>query len=248
MFSPLRPFTLALALLCATCGSGEGARTIVFAASSLTEVFGALKSAFEKTATSSPISLHFAGTPTLLFQLREGAPASVFAAADPSQMAQAQALGLIDGEPAVFATNRITIATARGNPLDIRELGDLARADLRVALCAPEVPAGRYAREALASAGVRVASLSDEQSVRALTAKVALGELDAGIVYATDVDAHGALLSSVPIEDAHNVEAAYPIARLRGAEGTRTGAAFIAFVHSSQGRAILEQHGFKAPR
>lgn len=251
---PLRPEALAragavaLAAALAACGGDRDARATrpvrVFAASSLTGPFEALAEAFAARAGGGPVELHFAGTPTLLMQLTEGARADVFAPADPRHMARAEAAGLVRGDARTLAHNALGIVVAEGNPRGVRGLSDLERADLRVALCGPEVPAGRYARAALDLAGVRVRSVSDEPNARALVAKVALGELDAAIAYATDVRGADAALDLVTLPPAHAVEATYPIARV--GDGA-AGADFVAFASSPAGRAILEDHGFRVP-
>ncbi|MEL6712233.1 MAG: molybdate ABC transporter substrate-binding protein [Planctomycetota bacterium] len=257
--SLLRLACLALVAATASCGRND-ARTIVFAASSLTEAFEELAREFESSAAGGRIELHFAGTPTLVLQLREGAPGAVLASADAAQMQRAAALGLLGGDAEVFGRNRLVIAVAGGNPEGVEGPDDLARPGLRVALCGPDVPAGSYAREALTRAGVEPAPVSDEPSVRSLVGKIALGELDAGIVYRTDVAAHAGRVEAIEFEAADRVRPAYTIAPLTaraegpataGASGARTpdrtGALFVDFVLSSEGREILERHGFEAP-
>ena len=230
------------------CGrpTSQGPQAVrVFAASSLTAPFAALARAFEGSTAGCRVELHFAGSPQLVVQLREGAAADVFAAADSATMQRVVAVGNVDGAPLVFARNRLAIVVGRGNARGIRGLSDLARPDVAVALGAPEVPVGHYARQALAKAGVAVRSVSDEANVKALVAKVQLGELDAAIVYATDV--RGPDVEAVAIDPAHDVVAEYWIARLHGAERAPAAAAFVAFVRSESGRAILQQHGFLLP-
>jgi molybdate transport system substrate-binding protein len=213
----------------------------VFAAASLTAPFQAIAAAFERQVPGHRVELNCAGSP----QLREGAAADVFASADHPNMAKVVAMGATALPPVEFAHNQLAIVVRAGNPRQVRGLADLARPDLEVALCAPEVPAGKYARQALAAAGITVRSVSDEPSVKAIVGKVQLGELDAGIVYATDTRARGVEAVTVPRED--NVVASYPIAVL-GRGGNRAGGeAFVAFVASEAGRALLAQHGFGLP-
>jgi molybdate transport system substrate-binding protein len=231
---------------CSEAASGRSAT--VFAAASLTASFEALAQEFERRHPGSRLELHFAGTPQLVLQAREGAPVDVFASADEASMQRIVDLGLAVAPPAVFARNRLAIVTAPGNPHGIAGLADLGRSDLRVLLCGPEVPAGRYAREALARASVALRSLSDEPSVKAVVSKVRLGEVDAGIVYATDVPAGAeAGVDAVPIPDAQNVVATYPIAVLGAGSERATGDAFVAFVLSPEGRAMLRSFGFASP-
>lgn len=230
----------------AGCGGAQAARTtMVFAAASLTAPFEELVTAFERDHPGVDVRLQCAGTPQLVLQLCEGARADVFAAADEANMQRVVAAGLTAGEPQAFARNRLAIVVAAGNPKAVRDLADLARADLRVALCAPAVPAGRYARQALAKAGIEPASVSDEPSVKAVVSKVQLGELDAGIVYRTDV--RGAGVTGVGIAAAHDVVAVYPIVALASGHDAALGAEFVQFVRSAEGQRILAGFGFLAP-
>ncbi|MEZ6037602.1 MAG: molybdate ABC transporter substrate-binding protein [Planctomycetota bacterium] len=240
-----------LLAVCCACGAGDRAsrpqKVMVFAAASLTAAFGALEQAFEQREPECDVELHFAGTPQLVLQLREGAPADVFASADQVNMQRVVELGLVTGEPVAFASNRLTIVTANGNPKRVQSLADLARDDLSVVLCGPEVPAGRYARQALQKANLVVASRSDEPSVKAVVAKVALGEVDAGIVYVTDAVAAGAQVQAVAIAEQHDVVASYPIAVLGNGHAPALGQRFAAFVRSPDGQALLSRFGFGAP-
>jgi molybdate transport system substrate-binding protein len=238
---------LAIALVATACGEPVAPPARVFAAASLTAAFTDLAAEFAKSAAGGRVELHFAGTPQLVVQLREGAEADVFASADQPNLQKVLALGGAAGAPTVFATNRLCLVVAKGNPRRITGLADLARADLAVLLCGPEVPAGRYAREALAKAGVTAVSRSDEPSVKAVVAKVGLGEADVGIVYATDAAAAQGRLAEVAIPAEHNVVASYPIVALTRGAAPATGAAFVAFVGSPAGRAVLARHGFGAP-
>ncbi|MEZ5987686.1 MAG: molybdate ABC transporter substrate-binding protein [Planctomycetota bacterium] len=239
---------LALPLTLGACGDEAvaGRRVVVFAAASLAPAFGELATAYERRHAGTRVELHCAGTPRLVLQLREGAPADVLASADEPNMARVVDRHLVVGAPVVFARNRLAIVTAAGNPRGITGLADLARADLRVVLCGPDVPAGRYARQALAGARVAVSSVSDEPSVQAVVAKVRLGEVDAGIVYRTDVAAREGV-DMVPLPVEHDVVATYPIAVLASGGDREGGAAFVAFVTSADGQAVLRRFGFEVP-
>jgi molybdate transport system substrate-binding protein len=210
----------------------------VFAAASLQPPFDemAKRSGFNAT-------FNYAGTQTLVAQLAQGAQADVFASADTVHMKTAQDAGLVSGQPQIFAHNRLEIAVAKGNPKGIHSLADLGRSDLVVVLADSSVPAGKYAQQALAKAGVKVKPVSLELQVTAVLNKVALGEADAGIVYASDVATSGKV-DGVPIPDAQNVVADYPIAVLSGAQNKTNAEAFIGFVLSPRGQAILTQAGF----
>jgi molybdate transport system substrate-binding protein len=246
------PAVAALAILtaCGDEGRAAGASPAiapvrVFAAASLTAAFEAIGTAFERANPGARVELHFAGSPQLVLQLREGAAADVFAAADLPNMQKVQDRGAVAGQPVEFARNQLAIVVRAGNPKQVQRLADLGRADLKVALCAPEVPAGKYARQALAAQRLEVRSLSDEPSVKAVVSKVQLGELDAGIVYTTDCRVQG--VESVVIPSPQNVVASYPIAVLQRGANRAGGEAFVAFVRSEAGRTILHQHGFVLP-
>jgi molybdate transport system substrate-binding protein len=237
-----------LALL-ACAKQGPAPRTVVvFAAASLAAPFAELAADFERLHPDRRVVVHTAGTPQLVVQVREGAKVDVFASADELHMQRVLELRTADGvaPPAEFARNRLAIVVAAGNPRGIGSLVDLARPELRVVLCGPEVPAGRYARRALEAAGVVVRSVSDEPSVKAVVAKVQLGEVDAGVVYATDVRG-AAGVEGVGIAAAQNVVASYPIVAL-GPAGQRGDAeAFVGHVLGNVGRQVFERHGFEVP-
>lgn len=241
--------TLALSLLTAGCSDASTRRVRVFAASSLTAPFEELADAFERARPGVKVDLHCTGTPRLVLQLREGASADVFASADGAQMQRVVDVGQTRSAPSTFASNTMAIVTRAGNPLGIAGLEDLEEPKVSVLLCSPDVPAGRYARQALERAGVEVRSRSDEPSVRAVVSKVRLGVADAGIVYRTDTRSGTAGIDvvNVTIPAQHNVQAHYPIAPLTTGEQPALGDAFVAFVLGPEGQAILSSHGFGKP-
>lgn len=215
----------------------------VFAAASLQPAFdliaGKVKSQYEITTT-----FNYAGTQTLTSQLTQGAQADVFASADVAHMTTAQNAGLIAGSSQVFVHNRLEIAVEKSNPKGIHSLADLARPGLTIVLADPSVPAGKYAQQALAKAGVTVHPASLEPQVTGVLSKVAFGEADAGIVYVSDIVTSGKV-SGIAIPDSQNVIADYPIAMLSGAQNKTGADAFVKYVLSSQGQAILVGAGFE---
>ena len=233
-------------LLAGGCGTGSESVT-VFAAASLTESFEEIALAYEERHPGTRVELNFAASSRLAGQITSGAPADVFASANLAQMDLVVGAGLAAGPPRTFATNILAIAVEPGNPLNIRGLADLARPELLVVLAAPEVPVGRYAGEALEAAAVEVRPVSLEATVKAVVTKVALGEADAGIVYRTDVLAADGAVEGVEIPDEDNVAAMYPIVALAGAADPDSAEAFVEFVVSPAGQAILARHGFTAP-
>ncbi|MCK5942080.1 MAG: molybdate ABC transporter substrate-binding protein [Planctomycetes bacterium] len=238
----------AAALLSATGCAGDDRPVVrVFAAASLAAPFEQLADAFAARRPEVRVELHCAGTPQLVLQLREGAPADVFASADLVQMQNVVDAGRAATAPRPFASNHLIIVTPPANPRGVTSLQDLARDDVTVLLCGPNVPAGRYARMALERAGVAVRSVSDEPSVRAVVSKVRLGVADAGIVYHTDALAAGDAVHAVPIAPHFDVPATYPIVAVANGVGAARGQEFVAFVLGPEGRAILSRHGFAAP-
>ncbi|MGH9264713.1 MAG: molybdate ABC transporter substrate-binding protein [Acidimicrobiales bacterium] len=227
---------LAAAALVSACGARSGGASsdgvTVLAAASLTEAFSALGGA----------AFSFAGSQQLVAQVEAGAPADVVATADADAMARLVRAGLVH-EPRDFARNRLTIAVEPGNPEGIRGLGDLGRKGLKVVLADPAVPAGRYAREVLDRAGVRVRPVSLEPDVKAVAGKVLAGEADGGIVYVSDVPPDAA----VPIPDDVNVVATYPVAVVRATRDRARAEAFVDRLLGSEGRDALAAHGFLLP-
>ncbi len=231
-------------LLGGACGMAAGSGSIsVFAAASLTDTFKALGSSFERDHAGATVRFNFAGTPTLATQIGQGAHADVFASADTENMDRLKADGFVIGEPKVFAHNKLEIVVAPGNPKKISALADLARQGVIYIAAGPTVPAGKYASQALAKAGVQVTPRSLETDVKSVVSKVELGEADAGIVYATDIKAAGDRVGGVPIPDQYNVVATYPIAIIKGAGGFA--GEFIDYALSDAGQSILESFGFQ---
>jgi molybdate transport system substrate-binding protein len=229
------------------CQSQGGGRPLINPTEKLT-VFAAasLQTPFNAIARQLPtiaVTFNYAGTQTLTGQLTQGAPADVFASADTSHMKTVQDAGLVAGEPRLFAHNHLEIAVEKGNPKRIHSLADLARPGIVVVLADPSVPAGKYAQQALAKAGVTVRPASLETQVTGVLSKVAFGEADAGIVYVSDVVTSGKV-DGVAIPDDQNVVADYPIAELAGAANGHAAQAFITYVLSPEGQSLLGTSGF----
>jgi molybdate transport system substrate-binding protein len=229
-------------------GGGEQTRTVtVFAAASLTAAFQSIGSAVGRADPRLRADFNFAGSSTLVAQIQQGAPADVFASADQPTMQKLLDGGLLSETPRVFATNRLQIVVPAGNPKGITTLADLMRPGLVVVLCAPAVPCGRYAVQALRKAGVGLVPASQEADVKAVVSKVALGEADAGIVYVTDVKGGGVKVQGIEIPENQNVVATYPIAVLKAAHDGRAAQAFVDFVLSPEGQRVLAGFGFGSP-
>jgi molybdate transport system substrate-binding protein len=252
-------FTAVLLTACGSTAAGAQATPAlsgpitVFAAASLTAAFTKIGADFHKQYPSTAIRFSFAGSSTLVTQIQQGAGADVFASADQPNMQKLVDSGLILGSPSIFARNRLELVVAARNPKHIAGLSDLARSELVVVLCASAVPCGRYGSQALQKAGVAVKPASLETDVKAVVSKVALGEADAGIVYVTDVKAAGSQVQGIPIPDAQNVVADYPIAVVKNSPNTPLAKAFVGYVLLNDqegnrgGQLTLRQYGFLAP-
>jgi molybdate transport system substrate-binding protein len=218
----------------------------VFAAASLTESFKAVGTAFEKDNPGVKVTFNFGASSTLVTQIMQGAPVDVYASADTANMKKlADAGGATN--PTTFATNKLRIIVGKGNPKAIVGVADLAKAGITTVTCAPEVPIGRYAADVFVKAGVTVTPKSLEADVKGVVNKVTLGEADAGIVYATDVEAAGDKAAGVTIPDNLNTIATYPIVATKDAKNSAGAAAFVKYVASPAGQRILATYGFTAP-
>ena len=245
-----RILSLACVVFLAACGSSGSPNASlsgtasIFAAASLTDSFKALGTTFQTAHPGATVQFNFAGTPTLVTQIEQGAASDVFASADTTNMDKLKADGFTSGSAQVFAHNKLEIVVAAGNPKGIRGLADLAKPGVIYITAAATVPAGKYALQILASAGVKVTPKSLETDVKSVVSKIELGEADAGIVYVTDVKAAGSKVSGVPIPDSVNVIATYPIVTVKGSKNSALGKAFIAYVLSADGQATMQSFGF----
>jgi molybdate transport system substrate-binding protein len=230
----------------------------IFAAASLTEAFTAIGRTFERQHPGIAVRFNFAGSQLLATQLELGARADVFASADQRWMKYAEAKKLLAAAPVSFARNRLVLILPRSNPGRIERLEDLARPGIKLVLAGPQVPVGGYSREVLRRLSgakgfppgydrlVLSNLVSEEENVRAVAAKVELGEADAGIVYRTDLtESVRPQLRIFDIPDRFNPMADYPIAMVAG--GDPLAAEFVALVLSAEGRVLLAARGFLPP-
>lgn len=216
----------------------------VFAAASLTGSFQKIAAAFTEQNPDVEIVFNFGGSSGLATQIVEAAPADVFAAASPATMKTVTDAALTDGAPVDFATNALQIAVASGNPGGILGLEDFADADKLIAVCAVEVPCGAAAAKLFSETGITPSIDTYEQDVKAVLTKVQLGEVDAGLVYVTDVLEAGDAVEGIEVDSS---PVAYPIAALSASLNKDAAAAFVAFVLSEEGQSILAAAGFGAP-
>ena len=242
-----------VALLVAACAEPNATGTpqikdiTVFAAASLTDAFAQAGDRFAKTNTRVHFVFNFGSSSTLATQITNGAPADVYASADEANMEKIVDANLTDGRAQLFASNRLEIAVAAGNPKRIGGLADLARPDVVLVLAAPTVPAGKYALDALGKAGVTAKPVSQEVDVRSVLNKVSLGEADAGIVYVTDVRSAGARVTGVDIPEQHQVVARYPIAVIKDSKSAPLARGFVDYILSPAGQNVLAGFGFSKP-
>jgi molybdate transport system substrate-binding protein len=231
----------------------------VFAAASLTEAFNAAGPAFTKK-TGIGVTFDYGGSDTLATQIVQGAPADVFASANLAQMKAVSDAGGVAGAPKTFAKNRLVLIAPRADAVKVTSPADLAKSGIKVVLAAATVPVGGYARATFAKlagqsgyppdfpAAVEKNVVSNELDVKAVVTKVALGEADAGVVYSTDVTpAVAAQLSEFPFPAAVAPDIEYPIAALKSAPNARGALAFVDYIVSAEGQAVLKARGFISP-
>jgi molybdate transport system substrate-binding protein len=239
------------------CGGGTGATpagssgvtgaVTVFAAASLTESFTAIGRDFEAANPGAKVTFDFAGSSALATQIDQGAPADVFASAAPGNMKTVTDAGNGDGTPVTFVRNRLVIAVPKGDPKGVTGLADLSRPGVKVALCAEQVPCGAAAKKALAAAHVRLTPVTLEPDVKAALSKVKLGEVDAALVYRTDATAAASGVDGVEFPESAQAVNDYPIVVLKNAPNRAGARAFVAYVESDKGRAVLTAAGFQSP-
>jgi molybdate transport system substrate-binding protein len=233
-----------------TDADADGEAILVFAAASLTDAFDALARSYVAEHPEHRVEISVAGSTTLESQILDGAPADVFAPADPAPAERVIEAGLAAGPATPFASNQLKIAVAVDREMGgelISGLDDFARDQLLLGLCASTVPCGQLADEALAEAGVAPAIDTREPDVRSLLAKVADGELDGGIVYGTDITAAEGRVVGIDLPDGAPV-ARYPIVVLNQGDNPDGGASFVDFVLSPAGQAVLTANGFGPAR
>jgi molybdate transport system substrate-binding protein len=259
------PVTLAAVIALAGCATGSGSATdastptdaagstagststvTVFAAASLADAFDELAERFEAEHPLTAVVLSSGGSAALAQQIVQGAPADVFAsAAEPPMQAVIDA-GLAS-DAAILATNTLELVTPAGNPAGITGLDDLGRPELRVALCDVSVPCGAASATLLERQGVAASADTLESDVTAVLTKITLGEVDAALVYRTDVIRAGDAVEGIEVPGAASVVTRSRIAAMTDATDPAAAAAFVAFATGADGRAVLDAAGFGAP-
>ncbi|NJN93348.1 MAG: molybdate ABC transporter substrate-binding protein [Anaerolineales bacterium] len=236
----------------------EPADLNVFAAASLTEAFNEMGQTFSAEHPGVTLTFNFAGSQQLAQQLGQAAPADVFASANKTQMQVAIDAGrIISGTQKTFVRNRLVVIYPGDNPAGLTQLQDLAKPGLKLILAAKEVPVGQYSLDFLGKAITDTAFsptymddvlknvVSYEENVRSVLTKVSLGEGDAGIVYTSDIIGEGAdKVGRLDIPDSLNTLATYPIAVVSDSVAPTQAQAFVDYVLSPAGQAVLEKYGF----
>lgn len=250
----LTALAAALTLGSAACGGGGGqqqaappARTLtVSAAASLTDVYNQLKPQFEQADPGVTVRFNFGGSDTLAQQVVQGVPTDVLATASPKTMQTAQQAGRIEGQPVTYAANSLQIAVAPGNPKQIANLQSLVGPQVTEAICQPTVPCGQATQAAEQAAGVTLDPVSQDPDVRTVLQRVITRNVDAGIVYLTDVKSSNGQVQGVdfPQANAPGAGQTYPIAVVAGSQNADLGQKWIQFVTGPQGDAALTQAGF----
>ena len=229
-----------------SAGSGPSGTVTILAAASLTDVFEQIAADLMAEHPDLEVVTAYAGSSSLAAQVLAGAPADVLATASAPTMQPVLDAGAAASAD-LLARNSLTLVVPAGNPGRVSGLADLADPGRTVALCAPQVPCGAAAEALLAAAGVVAAPDTLEQDVRAVLTKVELGEVDAGLVYRTDVRAAGDAVEEVVVPEAASVTTDYLVAALTDAPNPDGAAAFVAAVLSPEGREVLADAGFTLP-
>lgn len=230
-----------------TSGSGglRGSIT-VFAAASLTGSFQQLGRQFEAAHPGTRVTFSFGSSSTLAQQIDQGAPADVFASAAEVNMNQVVTAGDIAAS-STFASNTAEIAVAPDEASRITSITDLGKPGVSVALCQVQVPCGALAQKVLGNAHVDVSPKTRGLDVKSTLQYVTTGQVDAAIVYVTDVQAAGASVVGVPVPTADNAKTEYPIGVVSASSHRALAQAFVAYVESAAGRSVLAAAGFGGP-
>ena len=233
----------------AAAGSSSAGQTgtiTVFAAASLKETFTELGKQFEAAHPGDTVKFSFGASSALATQINSGAPADVFASASPKNMNQVVTAGNASN-PQDFAKNVMEVAVPPSNPAKVTSVNDLAKSSVKTALCQPQVPCGVVAAEVFKNAKITVKPVTLQPDVKSVLTQVELGNVDAGVVYVTDVQAAGAKVKGVTIPADVNASTLYPIAALSHSQEEAIAQAFVAYVLSPTGEQVLKAAGFEQP-
>jgi molybdate transport system substrate-binding protein len=239
-------------------GTVSPARLTVYAAASLKAAMASVKETYEAARPGASLSFSVDSSAALATKIEQGAPADVFLSADMANPERLAAAGLASTGVVRFAGNLLTVIVPADNPSGIRTPADLAKPGIKIIACGDSVPIQRYATQLVANLATEPGYPADyarayganivsrEDNVAALVAKIALGEGDAGIVYATDARG-SSKVTAIPVPGAANVPAAYGALVVKASPNQAAGAAFLAWLTSPAGQAILATFGFQSP-
>jgi molybdate transport system substrate-binding protein len=219
----------------------------VFAAASLQGSFTQIGKQFEAAYPGAHVTFSFGPSSGLATQIINGAPASVFASAAPANMTQVVKAGDTLHTPSNFAQNKMEVAVPPANPAGVTSVSNLSKSSVKVALCQPQVPCGTTAAKVFKNAGISVKPVTLQPDVKSVLTQVELGNVDAGMVYVTDVKAAGTKVKGVPVPSGENASTLYPIATLEGASDKSVANEFVAYVTGPQGQHVLAMDGFEKP-
>ena len=218
----------------------------VFAAASLTGTFTQLGQQFQSAHPGDTVKFSFGPSSGLATQITSGAPADVFASAAPANMQDVVSAGDASN-PQNFAKNTMEVAVPPNNPAKVSSVKDLAKKSVKVALCQPQVPCGVVAAEVFKNVGITVKPVTLQPDVKSVLTQVETGNVDAGMVYVTDVMAAGSKVKGVAIPASDNASTLYPIATISDSKHKSIAQAFVAYVLSPAGQQVLAAAGFQAP-
>jgi len=218
----------------------------VFAAASLTGTFTQLGTQFESAHPGDTVKFSFGPSSGLATQITSGAPADVFASAAPGNMQDVVSAGDASN-PQDFAKNTMEVAVPPNNPAKVKSVNDLAKKSVKVALCQPQVPCGVVAAEVFKNVGITVKPVTLQPDVKSVLTQVETGNVDAGMVYVTDVMAAGSKVKGVTIPANDNASTLYPIATVTSSKEKSIADAFVAYVLSPAGQNVLTATGFEKP-
>jgi molybdate transport system substrate-binding protein len=250
----IRPLLLILVFLALGRPAG-GVELSVFAASSLTEAMREVAGNFESSHPGAKALLYFAGSQTLATQIEQGAPADLFISANDQVMKRLQSLGLVE-TPQPLLGNQLALAVRQGLQPALTSVKDLARPGLLLTIGNRQVPVGQYTRQLFAELaadpsfgpalvkGIEGNVVSEENQVKAVLAKLLLGEADAGIVYRSDLAAGaGRRLTAIPLPEQYRPRVVYPLAKVCG--GSAQAALFFDYLFRAQAQRIFARYGLQ---
>jgi molybdate transport system substrate-binding protein len=227
-------------------GSLSTGTITVFAAASLTGAFTKLGQQFQAAHKGDTVKFSFGPSSGLAAQITSGAPADVFASASPTNMQQVVSAGDASN-PQNFAKNTAEVAVPPNNPAKVTSVKDLAKSSVKVALCQPQVPCGKVAAQVFKNAGITVKPVTLQADVKSVLTEVETGNVDAGMVYVTDVMAAGSKVKGVTIPASENASTLYPMATVSSSKHQSIAQAFMNYVLSPAGQQVLTAAGFEKP-